>query len=1254
MYRPLEVQAIDIVKLGPQSLTDLLNTLLSHEAARYGIPQHCIQIGTKINVPDGGIDAYIEWTDEPKQTNFLPCRACAFQVKSGNISSTMLKDEFEKNGNIKPKIDDVLNSGAAYILFTNQHKNKAQIDLLQEEIQNLLRQHLKEYSHSASIHVYAADHISRWINCFLPVIIDVRRQLNQSIPDGLMDWEGWKNFENSHQKTNFVADEGRESVIETIRTTVAEEKAHVRILGLSGIGKTRLALEALEPSGNTIASNQVVYVDTLQCKNFDAGIVHTWISRDWGGILVVDNCDLVMHQALVRQVTQQESKFSLLTLHFETGQTDDKAHTFQLKPMDDKFIAEILAPIYKHRIQDFDRIVEFAQGFPQMAVLLADARLDQAKDVGRLNNTVMLNRLLGENPEFPNQKKMLEACSLFDKFGIENDVSFEYKYIAENIADVDHQSLYRYIAFQTRRGVINRAGRYGQVVPKPLAITLAADWWDSTSNDVFDELLETRMPGQLETSFCDQVAKLEFLPFIKERVKELCGEQGPFGQAEVILSPRGARLFRSFVQLDPPTTSNAIHRVLSSLSDAELHEVSGDTRRNLIYALEKLCYRLETFENAAWSLMLLASNENEAFGNNATGIFTQLFQLFLSGTSAPPIMRVRVIDSILELNSESKGILAISALSSVLDSHRNSRLVGAEFQGSNETFQDWQPKVWQEAFDYWSSSIERLTDLALSDSPLWREARTALGKNIRPLAFTSKVIVDVLDEAILKIVNKRGPLWIEAVESITQALEYDSSEQPEYAIKRLRKWEQHLQPTASDERLTFYVVSPITDFRKTVDGEYIDYARVKAEKLAEEFANDIDSFIPCLPKLLETVPRQGFNFGRILAIHAVEWARVFECTLNVIKECSKPNVEFLRGLLSGIYELNPSFWNQQLATFAEDPALSRFYPSLLTTGSIREPHLTTLVEKLKSNAFDVEVLVILGQSRNLHNISSSALSRFLSDLSDTFASARWVALDILTMHCHSEATYENFHDVLRKITLEIPTAWEHRQGNWIDTYEWKKAVIRILSWENEREFAITISKSTLSLVTKTNFSETSHVVEPILREALRRYSDDVWDVVTSHIDASEYSDRFHLRHLFRREKMDERESQVSLFETVPEKLIKKWCKKSPEVGPVFLAETTRLFEITGDRIEISKLGHYLIDNFGNSDAVLDAIDANIGSFWFVDSAEVHFQREIGFLNQLIDHPISKVRHWSKNRISSLKDRITLEQRRVEERAIGIF
>ena len=132
--------------------------------------------------------------------------------------------------------------------------------------------------------------------------------------------------------------------------------------------------------------------------------------------------------------------------------------------------------------------------------------------------------------------------------------------------------------------------------------------------------------------------------------KNLCGCQSPFGQAEVILSNKGSRLFRSFVDVNPEATTSALFRILKNKTHEQLFDINGDTRRNLVFALEKLCFHADIFENSAWCLLLLATAENQNWSNNATGNFKQLFNIYGSGTAATLEQRLDIIKQAIELD----------------------------------------------------------------------------------------------------------------------------------------------------------------------------------------------------------------------------------------------------------------------------------------------------------------------------------------------------------------------------------------------------------------------------------------------------------------------------------------------------------------------------------------------------------------------------------------------------------------------------
>ena len=132
--------------------------------------------------------------------------------------------------------------------------------------------------------------------------------------------------------------------------------------------------------------------------------------------------------------------------------------------------------------------------------------------------------------------------------------------------------------------------------------------------------------------------------------EKLCGPQGPFGQAEVILSNRGSRLFRAFVNVNPDATSAALYRILREFDHQQLLAVDGNARGNLVWGLEKLCFYAHLFEESAWCMLLLTSAENTTWSNNAAGLFAQFFSVNLSGTAADPKVRFALLQRALDVN----------------------------------------------------------------------------------------------------------------------------------------------------------------------------------------------------------------------------------------------------------------------------------------------------------------------------------------------------------------------------------------------------------------------------------------------------------------------------------------------------------------------------------------------------------------------------------------------------------------------------
>ncbi|MCK5216545.1 MAG: hypothetical protein KAJ93_02090, partial [Methanosarcinales archaeon] len=358
-----------------------------------------------------------------------------------------------------------------------------------------------------------------------------------------------------------------------------------------------------------------------------------------------------------------------------------------------------------------------------MAVLLAKARLSEEPDIGNIRDDEIIRKLLwGRKPENTEAYKVISACALFKHFGFEGEVVEHRYFVAEKFCRINRDDFYGFAQEFIKRGILDKRHRYVHVVPIPLAIRLAADWWVKCSPERAREILIEDMPAGMAESLCDQMQNLHFLPETQQITRDLCGDTGPFGQAEVLNSVKGSRLFRSLVEVNPIDTTDALERVFGSWDKEHLLQVQ-DGRRNLVWALEKLCFWENTFPIAARILLSFAVAENETWGNNSTNQFFQLYHYLLSGTQAPPNLRLQVIDEALASGDVDYKQIAVEALGHALHTHHFSRNCNAETQGSRAPQEDWKPNVWQDVFNYWAKCLERLIPLASIDDELGALAR---------------------------------------------------------------------------------------------------------------------------------------------------------------------------------------------------------------------------------------------------------------------------------------------------------------------------------------------------------------------------------------------------------------------------------------------------------------------------------------------------------------------------------------------------
>lgn len=1264
MSRLLECSYEDIKSLGPVDLTRLLQKLLYLEAGAAGIAATAVQVSLNINVPDGGEDGRIRWDGGRANTKWLPSRFCLFQAKATDLGPADCKSEVLIAGtsNLKPRVEEVLDARGTYILFYGRSCNPDQQAPRIDKIREAIREAGKPYAEHCHLVILDADRIAVWVSEHLSATIQVFGAVHHPLPPGLENWSSWSRFAPFARFAYVVGDATRDGALAQLRAHFSNLKQKsARLVGLSGLGKSRLALEVFRPPADRstdlqqqLISDRLAYINAEEAGSELLSAVQAWRGGGVHGILVVDNCEKELHNILERHVKHVDSNLSLLTIGREPepdATSTENLPYIQLHPVDDTVIVAMLKQHYGALAEaDVNFIVkEIAHGFPQMAVLVADARLEK-REIHIEDD--LLRRMLGTKSDIASPAfQVIRHCALFEQLGMTQASADEYKWVAR-FADIDPDRFYEHAEQFKDRGILTKHGNFIQVRPVPLAMRLAADWWRQCSPEKAARLIGSDIPDRLAEALCERMRLLDYVPAVREFVEGLCGEQRPFGQAKVLNSELGSRLFRSLVEVNPEATARALKKAFTGWTIDDLKNV-GPGRRNLVWALEKLCFWKSTFPIATPVLLSLAAAENEHWGNNSTGVFLGLFNVVLSGTQAEPKDRFSLIDIALAHADDRCRILGARALGSALKTGHFIGRAGPEQQGSRFPEHEWRPKLYKEAFAYWAEALARLARLALRHDSVAEVARNEISHHIRELVSVGRV--KELNDAIAPIIEKLEGFWPAALEQVQNIREYDWDRIPDDGKAMVEKWEKQLQPKRFDKRLTLVVTEAPWETRKTASGQYVDVAAEKAAALADEATDKIDQLIPLLPQILVGSQRQAYPFGyRLCHVSADPEAIVF-AALNTMEslDSSSVNPTLLTGMFAALHESHPALFEKAFAYVELREKLRPHISSITRASRLSQNHLERILRLIENGLLDPAALHGLSYGQGLDHINANFVSQFSDRLVDLGREGAWAALDVLFMYAHGDADkWKGCRASFRRIALVPNMLFMDGTKQKVDSHAFGDVVEKLLK-ERDEELAARISEEIVEVARQEKSRyELDHVLKPIVDVLLSKYREVSWPVLAKGLLEDGHTE-FHLSNLLGSQfGIGEDPGLISKLDN---DFLLRWCDVDPSRHPVLLAKMVDITERKKDEpIAFAPIARELINRFGDNVDVLSALDANMGTYSWTGSLVPYYEEQITLVSPLLRHPNVRVREWAENMISYARRQARHEQDRDAEHEIGLY
>ena len=1057
-----------------------------------------------------------------------------------------------------------------------------------------------------------------------------------------LSWNG--HYEISGFDDGYIVN-GLEQYLQQIK----ENKENLRICGLSGLGKTRMVYEAFKDDSIRYL---YCYIDCQEHKEEEIIEKTTFMFKHYKEmVLVFDNCDMELHNKIVRVKRSKHATNPIITIHNDPDE-NSTYHSTPLK-LQKNFndVVERILERFKsfYKPEDKEKLLTFAGGIPMMAQLLVEG-LRNGDPIGVVSDAALMNKILDAN-ENSDDRKIMRTLSLFNFIGFEGDLHKELEFVATTkcITSIDKdsrvlvQDFDRVILKYLKRKIVERKGRLIGIRPIPIALYLISEWIEQCSDArllaVIKAIQESEIAKPLTDSFADQFRYMGHNAKACNMLNQLLGAKSPFGTAEVLNTDLGSRLFRSFVEVNPEAVADCLWSVIGSISIDGLRLIDKG-RRNLVWTIEKLCFEPRTFDKGAEMMMLLAMAENEHIGNNATGQFIALFPLYLPATAATLEQRLLFLQR--QVQYMERQLIVLSALGRALRTRDFFFFGGAEQRGT-EKLSNYQPKTNKEISEYIHGCLDVLMGLVEANPALLDRCSEILESNLGCLCEAG--YGNSTMNCIHKIAELRKYSWDKMLDAIRFVLHHKAIRltdelraDMEEMISQLSNNDFFFRFSQVEKKNRW--VSDKFNYEEIINSNNKDY-----EELAKEMAAGHKLYTTDVLKKIYSFDAYHSNiFGGVVANSMDKDAQnVFiSNSIESFHMLDKYNfsifVDFIRQVSEEVFE----------TAFGAMSTLERksvlFACVAARNYNFSDPYPEALYQMVKEQKAEVSEYEHLWRHMPLGKHTEEDILYLFQRIASLPQSFNTL-IHMVAMMLLWGGVKDNRKQLRKFIEEEITKRLDDFCKLAKDDDYWH-VLRKILEDDANPDFAREIMRSILLLIEQSDdMHYKDYNIEDCMGLLIGKYFNEVWHDLSEALvcEGERYMLYYKLKSILGSMTSYNNELGI-LFQTDHSNALLAWCAKYPLVAPERLMLMAPLYGENG----FSDIVLKLVDLYGEQEGVLTALSCNMGSFSFVGSIVPLYEKQIKCIKGLSNNHSEKVRIWSVKMLTDLKKQIDIEKNRDAE------
>ncbi len=1037
-----DVTADEIALLSDTDLRELVGRLCEAELASRGLSPAAVTWGGSQTAADGGLDVRVALPPNTSVDGFIPRPSTGFQVKTPNMARADILAEMQPTGAIRPVIQELADEAGAYIIISS-HGSTADVALRNRR--SALRDGLAGVVNADQLvtDFYDRTRMATWVRRHPGLIAWVKGRVGRSVV-GWRPYGPWSGGAEGVEAEYLLDDKLRlhlsrhrdepalpvGQAIDQLRDEIARPGKMVRLVGLSGVGKTRLVQALFDSRVGARPLPPWLAVYTNLSDNPDPqpiGLASDLIANRMRAILIVDNCPPDLHRRLSDLCVASGSTIGVLTIEYDVR--DDQPEGTQvvtLETSSPELIEVLIARRYPHlSAVDARTIAEASGGNARIAIALAGT-VERSETIAGLSDDELFQRLFRQRYD-PDDSLLVaaQACSLLYSFQGEalTGEEAELPRLAL-LADQAPQELYRHVGELLRRDLVQQRSVWRAVLPHAIANRLAARALEDIPYELINQQLVAGGTDRLARSFSRRLSFLHDHPRAIAIAERWLGPGGLLGNVTA-LNELGRTMFENVAPVLPEAALAALERVGDAGSDGAA--LVWRRHRSL---LRSLAYDPLLFERSTAILVRAAiQRDDRRDANEAWDTFVSLFTLYLSGTHASIEQRLGVIEGLLRSSEPEQHSLGLAALDKVLEATHFSAHHGFEF-GARSRDYGYHPSRDEDVNRWYAAALALIERVALAEGVLNPELRDLLARNFRGL-WTSGHMFDELERLSRGFIAEG--FWREGWVACRQTMSFDRDRLAPENASRLAALEANLRPSNLSERVRAVVLGDRSggldledmdlDGDIATESERLDAI---ARELGAAVASDDAIFAELVPDLLRGGNRV-WTFGRGLA-NASEnrramWARLLEGLGHLPLE--QRNVQLLRGYIAELWEQDRDLAQDLLDAALDQPTLVAFIPVLHSATQLDSRGIDRLRRALTSGQVPVWMYQNLALGRVTDHVAGGDLKDLLLlivEQPDGFD----VALEILSMRFYSDRLDHRDHDrelleagreLLRRVTF---------------------------------------------------------------------------------------------------------------------------------------------------------------------------------------------------------------------------------------------